>query len=43
MNYSNRIIVEAATALASSLPTCTVETVAAAILTNGASSLKAER
>jgi len=42
MNYSNRIIVEAATALASSLPTSTVETVAAAILTNGTSSLKAE-
>lgn len=35
-------IVDAATALASSLPTSTVETVAAAILTSNASSLKAE-
>jgi phosphatidylserine/phosphatidylglycerophosphate/cardiolipin synthase-like enzyme len=39
---SHRVIVEAATALASSLPTSTVETVAAAILTTGTSSLKAE-
>lgn len=39
---SHRVIVEAATALANSLPTTTVETVAAAILTSGAPSLKAE-
>ena len=39
---SHRVIVEAATALASSLPTSTVETVAAAILTSSTSSLKAE-
>ena len=39
---SHRVIVEAATALASSLPTSTVETVAAAILTTATSSLKAE-
>jgi phosphatidylserine/phosphatidylglycerophosphate/cardiolipin synthase-like enzyme len=39
---SHRIIVEAATALASSLPTSTIETVAAAILSTGISSLKAE-
>jgi len=39
---SHRVIVEAATALASSLPTSTVETVAGAILTSSTSSLKAE-
>lgn len=39
---SHRIIVEAATALASSLPTSTVEAVAGAILTSGTSNLKAE-
>lgn len=39
---SHRIIVEAATALASGLPTSTVETVAAAILTSSSTSLKAE-
>jgi phosphatidylserine/phosphatidylglycerophosphate/cardiolipin synthase-like enzyme len=39
---SHRVIVEAATALSSSLPTSTVETVAAAIITTAISSLKAE-
>lgn len=39
---SHRVIVEAATALASSLPTSTAESVAGAILTSGTSSLKAE-
>lgn len=39
---SHRVIVEAATALASSLPTSTAETVATAILTSSTSSLKAE-
>ena len=39
---SHRVIVEAATALASSLPTSTAESVAAAILTTGMSSLKSE-
>ncbi len=39
---SHRVIVEAATALASSLPTSTAESVAAAILTTGTASLKAE-
>lgn len=39
---SNRIIVEAATALASSLPTSTVETVAAAIQSTRITGLKAE-
>ena len=38
----NRVIVEAATTLARSLPTSTSESVAAAILTTGTSSLKAE-
>jgi len=39
---SNRVIVEAATTLARSLPTSTAESVAVAILTTGTSSLKAE-
>lgn len=39
---SHRVIVEAATALASSLPTSTVESVARAILTCGTSNLKPE-
>ncbi|MBL4883717.1 MAG: hypothetical protein JKY95_04150 [Planctomycetaceae bacterium] len=39
---SNRIIVEAATGLAESLPFSTVETVATAILTSNSSTLKAE-
>jgi phosphatidylserine/phosphatidylglycerophosphate/cardiolipin synthase-like enzyme len=39
---SHRVIVEAATALASSLPTSTVETVGSVILTTSQSSLKAE-
>lgn len=39
---SHRVIVEAATALASSLPTSTVEAVAGAILTSSPASLKAE-
>jgi phosphatidylserine/phosphatidylglycerophosphate/cardiolipin synthase-like enzyme len=39
---SHRVIVEAATALAGSLPTSTVEAVAAAILTSSTSGLKAE-
>jgi len=39
---SHRVIVEAVTALASSLPTSTAESVAAAILTTSTSSLKAE-
>ena len=39
---SHRVIVEAATALASTLPTCTVETVAGAILTSSTSTVKAE-
>ena len=39
---SHRVIVEAATALASSLPTSTAESVAAAILTTDTPSLKAE-
>ena len=39
---SNRVIVEAATALARSLPTSTAESVVAAILTTGTSGLKAE-
>lgn len=39
---SHRVIVEAVTALASSLPTSTAESVAEAILTTGTSSLKAE-
>lgn len=39
---SHRVIVEAATALASGLPTSTVEVVAGAILASGTASLKAE-
>lgn len=39
---SHRVIVEAATALAASLPTSTVEAVAGAILASGAANVKAE-
>jgi phosphatidylserine/phosphatidylglycerophosphate/cardiolipin synthase-like enzyme len=40
--HSHRVIVDAATALASSLPSSTAESVAAAILTSGTVSLRAE-